>query len=98
MYFLQTAEKKRSCKWFFGGCRLSAIFCNRVFEPPFVRNAQKRDKTKPSKTTEGGKKTEEKPPTTFFVMSPGVFFPPRVFEPPLLRNAKKNRDKKTDKK
>jgi hypothetical protein len=33
-------------------------FFNRVFElePPLLRNAQNRDKTKPSKTTEGGKK------------------------------------------
>jgi hypothetical protein len=44
-------------------------FFNHVFEVPLVRNAQKRDKNKPSKTTEGGKKTEGKK-ATFFVMNP----------------------------
>jgi hypothetical protein len=41
--------------------------CCRVFELPLMRNAQKRDGKKTSKTTEGGKgkggkKTEEKKP------------------------------------
>jgi hypothetical protein len=42
-----------------------------VFELPFLRNAQKRGKKNPSKTTEGEKKTEEKNPH-IFVMSPNV--------------------------
>jgi hypothetical protein len=54
---------------FFGGCgTISAIFFNRVFELSLLRNAQKRDKKKSSKTTEGEKNLEETK-ATFFVIS-----------------------------
>jgi hypothetical protein len=60
---------------FFGGCgKLSAVFFYRVFELPLLRNAQKRDKKKPSKTTEVEKTKTEGEKATFFVMSPDGFF------------------------
>jgi hypothetical protein len=52
---------------FFGGCgEFSAIFLNRVFELPLLRNTQKRDK-KIEQKNEGGKtkKTEDKIATIF---------------------------------
>jgi hypothetical protein len=57
--------------------RLRKIFRDffyRVFELPLLRNAQKRDKTKPSKTTAGEEKKTEGKKATFFVMSPDGFF------------------------
>jgi hypothetical protein len=52
------------------------------------RNAQKRDKKKSNKTTEGEKKTEDGGEKSRFF---------RVFELPLLRNAQKTPLKKIDK-
>jgi hypothetical protein len=55
-----------------------ADFCGRffyrVFELPLLRNAQKRDTQKSSKTTEGERKKTEEKKATFFVMSPDGFF------------------------
>jgi hypothetical protein len=77
-------------------------FFYRLFEHPLLRNAQKRDKIKPSKTTGawgGGGGREEKKPHVgdgprWDVLGK-VFF--RVFLLPLLRNAQKTRLKKSRK-
>jgi hypothetical protein len=64
---------------FFGGCgEISAIFLNRVFELPLLRNTQKRDKKKKNrakKTREEKqkqKKRRTKEPQSF-VTSPDCF-------------------------
>jgi hypothetical protein len=47
-------------------------FFNRVFELPFLRNAQKRIEKQASKTAEREKKTEGEKPPHYFVMSQAI--------------------------
>jgi hypothetical protein len=88
---------------FFGGCGKCFVFLfNRISELLLLRNAQKRDKEKPSKTTEENQKKTEEKEATFFVMSPE----PRCFfclfcvflNSPCYETPPKNEIKNTDKK
>jgi hypothetical protein len=68
-------------------------FFYRVFEFLLLQNAQKRDKNKSSKTTEGGGKKTEGEKKNIFVMSPFVLF----FSPVFLNSSCYETPKKRDK-